>query len=132
MAFNAGHTTTLISKDAEVIGDIKFSGNLEIEGQVNGNVIANDDTAMVRVIEGGRVEGAIHAPKVMINGTLVGDVYAYEHIELAAKASVQGDVHYSLIEMVKGAQVNGSLLYAEKAQLTTKKEATKESESVVD
>lgn len=138
MAFSAGHTTTLISKDAEIIGDITFSGDLEVQGQVSGNIIAKGDAAaMVRIVDGGRVEGAIHAPKVIINGTLVGDVHASEHVELAAKANVQGNVHYSLIEMVKGAQVNGSLLYAEKAQLSTKqlsanKAAAKESKSVVD
>ena len=133
MAFSAGHTTTLISKDAEIIGDIKFSGDLEIQGQVTGNIIAKDDAAaMIRIVEGGKIEGSIHAPKVIINGTLVGDVHASEHIELAAKANVQGNVHYSLIEMVKGSQVNGNLLYAEKLQLATKKASAKESKSVVD
>lgn len=133
MAFSAGHTTTLISKDAEIIGDIKFSGDLEIQGQVTGNIIAKGDAAaMIRIVEGGKIEGSIHAPKVIINGTLVGDVHASEHIELAAKANVQGSVHYSLIEMVKGSQVNGNLLYAEKSHLATKKASAKESKSVVD
>lgn len=133
MAFNAGHTTTLISKDTTIVGDINFSGDLEIQGQVTGNIIAKSDAAaLVRIVDGGKVEGGIHAPKVIINGTLIGDVHASEHIELAAKACVQGNVHYSLIEMVKGAQVNGSLLYAEKSQLASKKASKQESKSVVD
>lgn len=138
MAFNAGHTTTLISKDAEITGDIKFSGDLEIQGQVTGNIVAKSGAgAMVRIVDGGRVEGSIHVPKVIINGALVGDVHASEHIELAAKANVQGNVHYSLIEMVKGAQVNGSLLYAERSPSTAKQSLEKnvvvsKSKTVVD
>lgn len=113
MAFQSGNTTTLISKDSEIIGDIKFSGDLEVQGLIRGNIIAKSDTsATVRVVEGGRVEGEIHAPKVIINGEVKGDVHSGEHVELAAKANVDGSVHYNLIEMVKGAQLNGNLVYA--------------------
>ena len=113
MAFQSGHTQTLISKDAEIIGDIKLIGDLEIQGLVRGSILAKEGSgAMVRVVEGGRVEGEIHSPKVMINGEVKGDVHSTDHVELAAKACVEGNVHYSLIEMVKGAQVNGNLVYA--------------------
>ena len=113
MAFQSGNSTTLVSKDSEIVGDIHFSGDLEIQGVVRGNIQAKPDSgATVRVVEGGRVEGEIHSPKVIINGEVVGDVHCDQHVELAAKASVDGNVHYNLIEMVKGAQLNGNLLYA--------------------
>lgn len=107
----ASGSTTLLSKSTEVIGDMHFTGNLEVEGIVRGNVIANGD-ARVRVMEKGLVEGEISAPNVVINGRVVGDVYSSKHVELAANAVVEGNVHYQLIEMVKGAQVNGSLVYS--------------------
>jgi cytoskeletal protein CcmA (bactofilin family) len=113
MGFGASHSTTLIAKGAVLTGDISFNGDLEIQGLVKGNItVAGKGNAVVRIVEGGRVEGEIRAPKVMVNGELKGDIHASEHIELAAKAMVEGNVHYSFIEMVKGAQVNGSLLYA--------------------
>ncbi len=113
MAFQSGSSTTLISKDSEIIGDIKFSGDLEIQGLVRGNIHANGDSkATVRIVEGGCVEGEIHSPKVIINGAVKGDVHCSDHVELAAKANVDGNVHYNLIEMVKGAQLNGNLVYA--------------------
>lgn len=120
MAFQSGHATTLISKDSEIVGDVKFTGDLEIQGLVRGNIIAKvDKGATVRIVEGGRVEGDIHSPKVIINGYVHGDVHSGEHIELATKASVEGNVHYNLIEMVKGAQVNGNLVYAGAAKKNT-------------
>lgn len=113
MAIQTSNSTTLISKDSEIIGDIKFSGDIEIQGLVRGNIIASSDNGCsIRLVDGGRVEGEIHAPKVIINGEIKGDVHSAEHIELAGKARVDGNVHYNLIEMVKGAQINGNLVYA--------------------
>lgn len=124
MAFQSSNSTTLISRDSEIVGDIKFSGDLEIQGVVRGNIIAkNDSGATVRIVEGGRVEGEIHAPKAIINGEISGDIHSSEHIELAAKAVVTGNVNYMLIEMVKGAQVNGSLIYSGNVKKVAKVEA---------
>lgn len=114
MAFNTtSGVTTLVSRDTEIIGSIHFTGDLEIQGVVRGNIVASGNgAAVVRVIEGGRVEGEIRAPHIVVNGTVVGDVHAGEHMELAAKAQVEGNVHYQLIEMARGAQLNGNLVYA--------------------
>ena len=34
--------TTLISRDTVVIGEIHFSGNLDVEGLVKGNIVAKN------------------------------------------------------------------------------------------
>ncbi|MEO0443136.1 MAG: polymer-forming cytoskeletal protein [Pseudomonadota bacterium] len=110
-SFSAG-STTLVSKNTEIVGDINFSGNLMIEGTIKGNIYAaSDSNAHARVLDKGLVEGEIRVPTLVINGIVNGDVYSDKHIELAAKAVVNGNVHYSLIEIVKGAQVNGNLVY---------------------
>ncbi len=102
---------TLISAVTELQGDLKFDGELIVEGRIVGNINAADDSgAMLRVAESGVIEGEINVPNVVINGTVNGDIHACKHIELAAKASINGDVHYQLIEMVMGARVNGSLV----------------------
>ena len=111
MAFASG-STTLVSQSTEIVGDIHFTGNLEIEGRVRGNIVAAEGVdARVRIMEKGAVEGEIVAPSIVINGRVSGNVHSSKHIELAEKAVVEGNVHYSLIEMVKGAQVNGNLVY---------------------
>ena len=113
VGFGASSNTTLISRDTEVAGDIKFSGNLDIEGVVRGNITAaSGKDAVVRIVDKGRVEGEVRAPSVIINGAIVGDVYSAKHLELAAKAKVQGNVHYNQVEMAIGAEVNGSLKHS--------------------
>lgn len=109
----ANNGTTLISKSTEVTGDIKFTGSLVVEGTVTGNIVCEEGSAAkLQIFDSGFICGEIRVPTVVINGRVQGDVYASEHVELAAHAVVDGTVHYKLIEMVKGAQVNGSLVFA--------------------
>lgn len=104
--------TTLIAGGTHVVGDIHFSGNLEIEGQVTGNVVAEDGAeARVRVLPDGRVIGDVRVPIVVINGYIEGNIYSSNQVELADKAVVEGNLHYALIEIEKGAQVNGSFVH---------------------
>lgn len=119
-SFSTG-STTLVSKNTEIVGDIRFSGNLMVEGTVKGNIYTSGATeAHARVLEDGVIEGDIRVPTLVINGTIDGDVYSDKHIELAAKAVVNGNVHYSLIEIVKGAQVNGNLVYCDVSEIVEK------------
>lgn len=108
---------TLISKNTELHGDVHFSGSLEIEGRIHGNIYAEAETAQVRVCESGYVQGEIYAPRVIINGHIEGDVHAGGQLELAAKARVRGDVYYDRIEMVMGAEVNGVLHHVPSIQV---------------
>lgn len=105
-------STTLISHDTIVVGDVHFCGNLDVEGLVQGNIIAEPKKdALVRVIGKGRVEGEIRSPCVVINGAVKGNVHSTQQLELAAKAKVEGDVFYALVEMAAGSAVNGSLTH---------------------
>ena len=119
-AFSVSGSTTLISRDTVIIGDVHFCGNLDVEGLVQGNIIAQPGVdALVRVVGKGRVEGEIRVPSVIINGTVQGDVHSSKHLELASKGRVQGNVFYTLVEMVAGSEVNGSLTHVAEADLAT-------------
>jgi cytoskeletal protein CcmA (bactofilin family) len=108
--------TTIISRDTVIVGDIHFSGNLDVEGLVQGNIVAKPDSdACVRVIDKGRIEGDISAPSVVINGSIKGDVHSSAHLELASRAQVEGNVFYTLVEMAAGSAVNGSLQHVASA-----------------
>lgn len=105
---------TLIGSQTVIRGDVTFSGGLHIDGQVHGAIVAEAGSdAVVTVSDKGRIEGEIRAPHVVINGTLAGDVIATERIELAAQARVTGNIHYKLLEMHAGAQVNGQIMREE-------------------
>ena len=103
---------TLIGRKSEMLGDVRFSGGLHVDGTVKGNVIAEEDESSVLTLsESGTVEGEVRVPNVVLNGTVIGDVHAKQHIELASNARITGNVYYSLIEMAMGAEVNGNLVH---------------------
>lgn len=101
---------TLIADGTEIRGDILFSGGLHIQGKVVGNIRMEDDQGQLVIGETGCVEGEIKVPQIIVNGQVNGNLHADEHIELAEKAEIQGNVFYREIEMLLGARVNGKLV----------------------
>jgi cytoskeletal protein CcmA (bactofilin family) len=103
---------TLIGQHTEVVGDLKFTGGLHVDGTIKGNVIAdNDGSSMLSLSEQGTIEGEVKVPFIVLNGVVIGNVHGGEHVELASKARITGNVYYNLIEMAIGAEVNGKLVH---------------------
>lgn len=114
---NSNKVHTLVGSDTEIRGDITFDGGLFIDGTVVGNVEARPGTSSIlNLSEKGTIEGQVKVPHIVLNGTVIGDVYATERIELAAKARVTGNVYYNLIEMAIGAEINGQLVHETEAK----------------
>ena len=114
---------TLIANNCEVLGDIIFIDQLLIDGIVKGNIHSlSGITSQVTVSKKGVIKGTLRAPHVIVNGEVVGDIHATEHLELAAKARVKGNVHYRRIEIVKGAIIEGQLVYSQDDKPTTEKQ----------
>lgn len=126
-----GPAHTLISRQTEIIGDLRFSGELIVEGKIKGNVYADDGSgALMRIAQTGEIEGEIWVPTVIVNGLVKGDLHSSKHLELAAKSVVIGNVFYNLIEMVMGSEVNGSLLQIARAQQDAKRLAGSHTKSL--
>ena len=105
---------TLIAANVSVNGNLDFSGGVQIDGIVNGDITSEEGSdARLWITEKGKIKGQIKVPSITINGTVEGDVIASEHLELAANAVVKGNVYYKVIEMAQGAVVNGELHKAE-------------------
>jgi cytoskeletal protein CcmA (bactofilin family) len=102
----------LIGAGTTVEGSIIFAGGLRVDGRVRGDVIAAEGKPGTLVLsEQAQIEGEIRVSHVVINGTVVGPVYAAEYVELQPKANVTGDVHYKTLEIQLGAVVQGRLVY---------------------
>lgn len=111
---------TLIGSDTRIEGNINFSGGLRVDGAIRGNVTEPNATPSTLILsEHGRIEGAVNASKIVINGQVVGPVRSAQFIELQAKAHITGDVYYKSLEMHTGAVIEGKLVYlGEQAQET--------------
>lgn len=103
---------SLIGAGTKVKGDMSFSGGLRVDGEVDGNIIANASKHSTLVLsENARVEGEVNVTHLVVNGVIVGPVYAGEYLELQSKARLTGDVHYKTLEIQLGAIIEGRLIH---------------------
>jgi cytoskeletal protein CcmA (bactofilin family) len=110
---NSTRIETLVGKNTKITGNLSFTGGLHIEGEVEGSIQAGDEFSVLILSESGLVKGDVHVPNMILNGSVEGDVYASDHVELAPQAKITGNVYYNLIEMSMGATLNGNLIHQE-------------------
>lgn len=101
---------SLIGEGTIVQGTLRFGDGLRIDGEVQGDVVANaNDTSILVISEKAKVTGTVKAGHVIINGTVIGPVESNHLLELQPKARIQGDVRYESLEMHQGATIEGAL-----------------------
>jgi len=102
---------SLIGAKSRILGEVRFSQGLHIDGLVKGDVVSDEGLeSTLTLSQSGTVEGHVRVPFVIISGVVKGDVYAQDYVELGSSARIEGDVYYGLIEMAMGAEVNGKLV----------------------
>lgn len=117
----------LIGAGTAIRGDVRFKGGLRIDGEVCGNVIAEEgEPSMLVLSENARIEGQVRAAHLVVNGTIVGPVQADELLELQPKAQVSGEIRYRAIEMHHGAVLDGALAHLEDGRPDLKLAASNE------
>lgn len=103
---------TLVGPMSKVVGDVYYGGGLQIEGTVEGSVLAKcEDKCVLVISEMGVVEGEIRGTFIIVDGTVHGDIYSSDGIELKAGAKINGDIYYASLGITVGAEVNGRLVY---------------------
>ena len=119
--------TSIIAAGALLVGDLRVKGAVQLDGRLQGNLIAEE--GLVRVSTGGLVEGEIHAQHVILDGEVTCYVYAAEHVELGSGARLRGNLYYGLMEMAMGAQVEGRLYAIREGDAPLELPAPKETEA---
>ena len=93
---------SLLSSDLKTSGEIYSGGEVQIDGQHAGNVVAKT------IILGStaNVVGDLFADSVVINGGLQGEVKG-RSVSLGKTACVVGDILHQFIAIEKGAELEG-------------------------
>ena len=103
---------TLVGADTQIDGDLSFGGGLRVDGAIRGNVAEQNGSPSTLILsEHGKIEGAVTAAKIVLNGKVVGTVKSSHFIELQTKARITGDLYYKSLEMHTGAVIEGKLVY---------------------
>jgi cytoskeletal protein CcmA (bactofilin family) len=99
---------SLIGAGTSIDGDVNFSGGMRIDGQ-------QGKPSTLVLSEHARVNGEVNVTHLVINGAISGSVFASEYMELQSKAKINGDVHYTTLEIQLGAIVEGRLIHSSTA-----------------
>jgi cytoskeletal protein CcmA (bactofilin family) len=103
---------TLIGASARIEGNLLFDGGCHIDGVVHGSVVGSSDSdAFLSVSEQGSVQGDVDVPRLALSGSVEGNVVVSDRVEFGPTARVNGNVHYNLIEIAAGAEINGKLIH---------------------
>lgn len=101
---------TLVGEGTTIEGVVEFVGGMHVIGTVNGEVKSEDSDSLLIVNENALVNGDVNVNHLIVNGQIDGNVYVSGKVELFDKARINGNVHYDLLELPVGAEVNGKLI----------------------
>jgi len=93
-----------LGKGSRVEGKLTFEASVKIDGQVEGEIIAQDT---VIVGENAVVTAQITAGTVVIRGKVTGDIVARKRVELRAPGKVVGNIHTPTIVIHEGVFFEG-------------------------
>ena len=99
-----GTIPSIISEGSEFKGNIKTSGEIQIDGVLNGNVRAKQVVVGVN----GNVRGNVTANFLRICGKIEGEIRA-ETLEIVSSASVKGNVYKKTISIESGSKIIGNI-----------------------
>jgi cytoskeletal protein CcmA (bactofilin family) len=96
---------TILSPDIDFSGTLRFDKPFLIRGRLAGEIIA---TGLLVIDEEAAVEANIRASKVIIRGSVTGDVAASERVEIAISGRLTGNVSAPEVFMETGCFFNGT------------------------
>ncbi|ETX29097.1 bactofilin family protein [Roseivivax isoporae] len=95
---------SVLSSDLHITGNVKTTGDIQVEGTVEGDIRAH----LLTVGESATIKGEVIADDVVVNGRIVGRVRGLK-VRLTATARVEGDIIHKTIAIESGAHFEGSV-----------------------
>ncbi len=95
---------SVLSSDLHITGNLKTTGDIQVEGTVEGDIRAH----LLTIGESATIKGEVVADDVVINGRIVGRVRGLK-VRLTATARVEGDIIHKTIAFESGAHFEGSV-----------------------
>ena len=98
---------THIGPGIVINGELSSEESLRVDGYVKGQILLRE--AELTIGQSARIEADVRSVRVLVLGTVNGNIAASERIELGASSSVTGNLSANNVVIVEGAQFNGSI-----------------------
>ena len=116
----ANSVPSIISADVTIKGNLSTSGEIQLDGTIEGDVKSN----AVTVGENGTVKGKISADDVTVKGTVKGSITS-RSIRVEKSAKIVGDLCHQTLSIEAGASIEGNLSQQGNSSGATAGNATK-------
>ena len=93
-----------LGKGSRVVGSLTFSGPVEIDGYIEGEISAQDKLI---IGESAVINGKLNGPEVVVRGSVTGDIFATKKLALRRPAKVVGNITSSSISIEEGVIFEG-------------------------
>lgn len=107
-AQSAHKIPTIISADTTITGTVSGGGDIQIDGTINGDVIAE----RLVVGENASINGEIVAENLEVRGTVKGSIRA-NNVRLTKSAHFEGDVLHTVLSVESGAHFDGKCKFSD-------------------
>ncbi len=97
-------SASILSSDLTVVGNLRTTGDIQVEGTVEGDIRAH----LLTVGESATIRGEIVADDIVVNGRVIGRVRGLK-VRLTSTARVEGDIIHKTIAIESGAHFEGSV-----------------------
>ena len=88
-------------------GELVADEDLMIQGRIEGSI--EQKASHLTIGSKGKIKADIHANHVLVQGEVIGDLYATEAVVVAASARVRGNISAPRVTLNDGAQFKGSI-----------------------
>jgi len=95
---------SVLSSDLTVVGNLRTTGDIQVEGTVEGDIRAH----LLTVGESATIRGEPVADDIVVNGRVIGRVRGLK-VRLTSTARVEGDIIHKTIAIESGAHFEGSV-----------------------
>ena len=106
---------SILGENTSFTGIFNINGPLRIDGNFSGKIISNDK---VIIGKNGRAECIILANSITVGGTVKGDIYAFDKVNVLKTGEIIGNIYTSCVKMEDGVIFNGECKILEKNVIT--------------
>ncbi len=99
-------SSSVIAKGLVVNGQIDGTGDLKIQGSLQGRIKLDGDC---RIEAGGHVDGDVDAKNICLSGKVTGNLQASGRVEIRAAGRIDGNIRVPKIVIIDGASINGDV-----------------------
>lgn len=93
-------TVTVLGPDTHIKGEMSFAGSARLLGTFEGKITTKGD---LHVAESAACKATLEAARVVVDGTIEGEIVAHERVELNGTAQVRGDLSAAALVVAEGA-----------------------------